>query len=144
MKKRRLIIAAQQALTPRLLYLIDGLGAVFSAFLLGIVLVRFEEYFGIPPKTLYFLACLPCFFAIYDFYCYAKIKQNHRLFFKIIGFTNLLYCCISLGLAFYHHTQITYLGWLYMLTEIFIVSTLAYVELKAVDTLESNVSTEIN
>ena len=51
---------------PKKLFLIDGLGAILSAFLLGYVLVKLERVFGIPSKTLYFLATLPMFFVIYD------------------------------------------------------------------------------
>lgn len=43
---------------PKKLFQIDGLGAILSAILLGIILVRFERFFGIPVSTLYFLASL--------------------------------------------------------------------------------------
>lgn len=59
-------------LEPKQLFLIDGLGAILSAILLGLVLVRFERIFGIPSSTLYFLAIIPIFFAIYDFLSYRK------------------------------------------------------------------------
>jgi hypothetical protein len=49
---------------PKKLFLIDGLGALLSAILLGVVLVQLEYLFGIPKSTLYFLASLPCLFTI--------------------------------------------------------------------------------
>ena len=61
---------------PKKLFLIDGLGALVSAFFLGVVLVRLESFFGIPPFILYFLAFLPCLFAAYDFFCYLKVKEH--------------------------------------------------------------------
>lgn len=112
------------------LFLLDGLGAILSAFLLGIVLVKFESYFGIPKKTLYFLAALPCFFMIYDFFCYFKIKKKLGKFLKVIAIVNLLYCCLSIGMAIYHQQVITNLGWIYIIGEIIIVMALAIVELK--------------
>lgn len=57
---------------PKKLFLIDGLGAILSVFLLGFVLVKLERVVGIPSKTLYFLATMPVFFAIYDLYSIKK------------------------------------------------------------------------
>lgn len=113
------------------LFLIDGFGAIVSAILLGIVLVKFERFFGIPKATLYFLASLPCLFATYDFYCYRKIDRNLGQFLKRIAIVNLLYCCLSIGLAVYHYQEITYLGWAYIVNEIIIVVVLAMIELRA-------------
>ena len=114
---------------PKKLFQIDGLGAILSAILLGIILVRFERFFGIPVSTLYFLASLPIFFAIYDFYSYFRIDKNLGKYLKIIGITNLIYCFLSIGLAVFHREEITNLGWAYILIEILIVSSLAIIEL---------------
>jgi len=112
------------------LFLLDGIGALVSAFLLGIVLVKLETYFGIPKKALYLLAALPCFFMVYDFYCYFRINKNLGKFLKGIAIVNLLYCYLSIGLAFYHQDELTYLGWIYIIVEIMIVVVLAVYELK--------------
>lgn len=77
---------------PREMFLVDGLSALLSAFLLGIVLVTFEELFGVPKSTLYFLASLPCIFFVYDFYWYFNVNKTSSLFLKIIAIANLLYC----------------------------------------------------
>ncbi len=120
---------------PKKLFLIDGFGAMLSAFLLGVVLVKFEGIFGIPKTTLYFLASLPCLFAVYDFYCYYSIDKNLGLFLRVIAITNLIYCIISLGLAIYHKEVITNFGWAYILMEIVVVSALAVIELRAAKSL---------
>jgi len=117
-------------LNPKKLFLIDGIGAILSSFLLGVVLVKFEAIFGIPSSALYFLATIPIFFAIYDFYCLQKRHQKTGIFLKVIAVLNLIYCCISLTLAFYHFGTITDLGWIYVCIEIIIVSLLALIELK--------------
>lgn len=116
---------------PGNFFLIDGLGAILSAFLLGLVLVKWEKIFGIPPSTLYFLAFLPCLFAMYDFYCYQKVNENLSVFLKGIATMNLMYCCLSIGLAFYHYDKITHFGWAYILLEIMLIITLVYFEFKA-------------
>lgn len=115
---------------PRKLFLIDGLGAILSAFLIGIVLVKFENLFGIPQHSLYFLALFPCFFAIYDFYCFLKVIKNLDLFLKGIAIANLVYCFISIGLISYHYKCVTYLGWIYIILEILILIALAIWQLK--------------
>lgn len=115
---------------PKTLFLIDGSGAILSAFLLGVVLVKFESIFGIPVPSLYFLAILPGAFAIYDLSCYTVVKDNIGLFLKAIAYMNIFYGCISFGLALYHVNKLTYLGWTYILLEILIVMVLANLELK--------------
>jgi hypothetical protein len=114
----------------KLLFLIDGMGALLSAFLLGVVLVIFQPLFGIPVSTLYFLAALPCVFAAYDFYCYFGVKKGLGQSLKVIATANLLYCLLSLGFAFYHAESLTVLGWVYIVVEVLIVVTLALVEWK--------------
>ncbi len=118
----------QFSTNPKQLLLLDGIGALVSAFFLGVVLVQLESLFGIPRQTLYFLAFLPCLFAVYDFFCFWRIEQNIGFFIKVIAVINVLYCCLSLGFAFYHADRITVLGWGYILIEILIVLALVAVE----------------
>ncbi|MFT5777318.1 MAG: putative flippase GtrA [Crocinitomicaceae bacterium] len=123
---------------PKKLFLIDGFGAILSAFLLGFVLVKLEKLVGIPTSTLYFLAALPICFALYDFYCYQKESDKLGQFLKAIALLNLVYCCLSIGIAFYHFGTLTNLGWTYILIEVLIVITLAILELKVAKTWTRN------
>ncbi|GGG18166.1 hypothetical protein GCM10011344_18490 [Dokdonia pacifica] len=116
--------------SPRRLFLIDGLGAILSAFMLGIVLVQFESAFGIPSATLYVLAIFPVFFAIFDFYCFQKKNANLSKLLKIIAILNLLYCCMSIGCAMYHIDTVTILGWVYICVEVLLIVILSLFELK--------------
>lgn len=115
---------------PQKLFLLDGFGAILSAFLVGIVLVNVNERIGIPASTLYFLALLPLFFASYDYYSYRKSPQKIEFFLKGIAMLNLSYCFISLGALFYHLDTITSFGWIYFLSELVIVFLLALYELR--------------
>lgn len=115
---------------PKNLFLVDAIGALLSAFLLGIVLVQFESFFGIPRETLYILAIIPCFFSGYDLMCYFRINKNLSPFLKGIAYANILYCGISLAFAFYHYHEITIWGWCYILSEVVIVLILAGIEIK--------------
>jgi len=117
-------------MNSRRLFLIDGIGAIFSALLLGVVLVKFEQFFGIPRAALYCLAAAPCLFAVYDFLCYWKAGERSNLLLKVIAIMNLLYCCFSIGLALYHHQKITHYGWIYIVLEISVIVALSILELK--------------
>ena len=125
---------------PKSLFFVEGIGAILSAFLLGVVLVRFESIFGIPPSTLYLLAAIPIFFAIYDFIRYRKDEVKIGRFLKAIAIMNLLYCCVSIGFALYHINTITNLGWTYILVEISIVITLSTTELRIANRLKQKTS----
>ena len=115
---------------PKRLFIIDGLGALFSAFMLGIVLVRHQSLFGIPISVLYILASLPIVFAFLDLTFYIFGQKQLGRFLIIIALINIFYCFISLGFAFYHYNSLTTLGWAYILIEILIVLTLANIEFK--------------
>ena len=123
---------------PRMLFLADGLCAILSALLLGIVLVKLEKIFGIPKTTLYLLAIIPCAFAIYDLCCFCIKDIDIPRYLKGIAFMNLLYCCLSIVLAFYHFEKIQIFGWLYIALEIIVIIALAICELKVSVKLKSS------
>ena len=123
---------------PRQLFLIDGVGALLSAFLLGVVLVKLERFFGIPPSALYVLAAIPIGFAIYDFICYKSVSSNYSIFLKIIAKLNITYCVLSVGYGIYHSATITLWGWAYIISEVLIVFFLAELEIKAATIAKSN------
>jgi len=131
-------IINQMTLSPKMLFLIDGMGALLSAFLLGVILTRFESTFGMPRKSLYFLSFLPIIFAIYDFSCYLRIRKYWKSFLKIIAIARGIYCCISIGFVIHHFQELTNLGFIYFLLEFTIVIILASVELKTAARLTKN------
>jgi hypothetical protein len=47
--------------------LIDSLGALLSALILGLVLTRWESVFGMPKRVLYFLAAIAAVFLYRDY-----------------------------------------------------------------------------
>ncbi len=97
---------------PKKFFLIDGIGALTSAFLLGVVLVQFETVFGIPIKVLKILATLPILFALFDIYGFCSSSRKTPQLLSVLGYVNLIYCALSLGLAFLHIETITIFGWL--------------------------------
>lgn len=118
-------------MTSKKLFLVDGLGALLSAIMLGVALVKLEHIFGIPRQALYILAAIPCLFLVYDIYGY-KIQSSSkaRKLLEGIAYMNIAYCILSIGLAFYHIGTITTLGWTYIVIEILIILGLVIVELR--------------
>ena len=88
---------------PKKLFLIDSLGAVLTAFFLGVILVRFEDSFGMPITILYYLSSIACVYAIYSISCYILLGNNWRPYLKAIAIANLLYCCTTIVLVFYFY-----------------------------------------
>ena len=127
MKFEDLIMKAE--MNPKKLFLIDGFGAILSSFLLGVVLVKFEQILGIPPPVLYFLAIIPIFFVVYDFFCFQK-HNKIGLLLKGIAVLNLVYCCISIGLIFYHFSTVTILGWAYIIVDVVVITFIAMIEFR--------------
>lgn len=113
---------------PKGLFLIDGLGALLTAFLVGIVLRMFEDAFGMPSKFLDFLSVLGGVFAIYSISCYLFVPKNWRIFLRVIAIANLLYCLLTAVLVILLYQQLTILGVIYFIGEILIVIALVYVE----------------
>ncbi len=105
---------------PRKLFIVDGLGAVVSAFMLGVVLVLLHSHIGIPQKTLYFLATFPVFFGLVDLYAYRQSAEKWPSFLKWIAIGNLMYCFVSIACAYLHWESIKPLGWIYLVLEIVI------------------------
>lgn len=116
---------------PKRLFLIDGLGAFFTALLPVAVLIPFEPLFGMPRSVLLVLSGIALLLALYSFSCYRWVGQNWRPFLKLIWAANLSYCGLTAGLiiAFYH--RLTWLGVTYFLVEIVLVVGLACIERRA-------------
>jgi hypothetical protein len=123
-------LQSQLAMNPKHLFLMDGIGALVSVFLLGVVLVRFSELVGLDEGTLLLLASFPCIFAGYDFLCFFFVSESYSRFIIIIVVANSLYCLLSIGLAFYHSSTLTLIGWSYILVEVLVILTLSFVEYK--------------
>lgn len=124
---------------PKSLFIIDGLGALLSSFLLGVLLVHWQPIFGIPTATLYFLAAIPVGFAVFDAFAFCMAQENTTRLLRIIASLNLTYCLLSLALATQHATSITLWGWAYLGGEIMVVLVLAFLELRVAKSLQKTI-----
>lgn len=109
------------------LFLIDGIGALVSAFFLGIVLVKLETLIGMPVNTLYLLASLALLFAGYSLSCYFS-KSSNQLLLRIISVINCCYCILTLSLVIVHFQGLTLLGIAYFALEMLVIISLVRIE----------------
>ncbi len=121
---------------PKKLFVLDGFGAIISAFVIAFVLVRLEKIVGIPSDSLYILATMPLCFALFDVYCTRKKEANLAPFVYRIAWLNLIYCCLSMAIAWYHFQTISIWGWAYLLLEILVLVALVNLELEVAHKLK--------
>ena len=114
--------------THHRIFLLDGAGAILSAFLTGVVLVRWEAYFGIPPSVLYILAGLALGLAAFDAWAYARPVPGSARPLRTIALLNVGYCVLSLILASVHGDSLLPPAYVYLGLEYLIVGILAIVE----------------
>lgn len=125
-------------MTIKNLFLLDSLGALLSAVVLGFVLTKYEIFFGMPADVLRFLAIIPCVFALYSFLGFLIKTKNERLYLTIIAAANFLYCCLTMFYIYRFYFQLTIWGLSYFIGEIIIVVTLALYELRIAKTKAQN------
>ena len=99
------------------IFIIDAVGALLSALLLGLVLPALNSWVGMPLPTLYFLAGLPIFFGLYDVACVYFVHHQQAIWIRIILFLNSAYCVLTLGLMYIHYEQLHVLGLVYFIIE---------------------------
>ena len=97
----------QKKQTIQRIFLIDGIGALVSAILLGLVLTKLETLFGLPKNVLYVLSVFAFLFSIYSFTnaIINPVKPAPRL--VIIAVANLLYCLLTVALLINFYQQLT-------------------------------------
>ena len=116
----------EQHLTPKKLFLIDGIGALLSAFLSGFVWAHLQHHIGLPVSTLYTLAIIALLYAFFDLVCYSRNKGVD--FVRGIAVLNMAYCGFLLVLSIQHSQTLTYFGWGIIVLECSVVALLACVE----------------
>ncbi len=112
----------------KILFLIDSIGALLTAFLLLVILKYFNGYFKMPKAILIYLSIIAIFFSIYSATCFFLLKENWIPFIRIIYIANLLYCILTLGILLNYYSIITTICVIYFLLEIVIICGLVYIE----------------
>ncbi|MGL4599347.1 MAG: hypothetical protein ACRCYO_17625, partial [Bacteroidia bacterium] len=114
----------------RQVFLLDGFGAVLTAFLVGFVLPLLDSFFKIPQFMCAVLSMIAIVLASYSFTCYFLVRKNWSVFLYVIAVANLLYCLLTLVIIFYNYEILSIYDLLYFGVEMLIVMVLAYFELR--------------
>lgn len=123
---------------PRILFLVDGIGALLTAFFTVVIWINFDQYVGMPKTALSILSTMAVFLCIYSTICFCLLKENWNSFIRIICIANLLYCFLTIGLIIVNLTTLTIFGLSYFLAEITIVIVLVYIEFHVAMTIKKN------
>lgn len=123
---------------PKNIFLLDGSGAVLTAFLLFFVLRTLNNFFGLSKTTLEYLSLLAVIFSLYSFSCFFLIINNWKSYLKIICIANILYCLLTFGIIRYYYQSISVFGIAYFFGEILIITGLIFLEIKTIRDKNSN------
>ena len=123
---------------PKRLFLIDSLGAMLTSFFLFVVLIDFDEYFGMPKTILTYLSAIAACFCIYSTACFFFLKEYWTPFIRGISIANLFYCILTMGLLIIYYPLLTIIGITYFLVEIAIICGLVYIELNVATAIKKN------
>ena len=121
-----MFMRALRTASVRQLFLVDGIGALISALMLGLVLTTWEPAFGMPSRILVPLALVAGVFAVYSLTCYSM--NRGPTFLLGIAVANTLYCGVTLTLVLALRESLTWLGVVYFVGEILVVSALVAAE----------------
>ena len=120
---------------PKILFLIDAIGALTSAVLLFFLWRQVNEILGLPKSTLTILSVFAGVFFLYSAICTIWIKAHFSPFLYLIATANLLYLFLTLVLIGFWR-EMTSLGLIYFLGEIGLISGLAFLEIKVASLLQ--------
>lgn len=112
---------------PRIMLLIDAIGALTTSLMLGIVLAKNVDLFGMPTDVLQPLSAVAACFALYSF-CGYLFAKKYKLYIRIIALANLSYCIASAALTIINRHTLTSLGIAHFIGEIIIILSIFYIE----------------
>lgn len=123
-----------------MLFLIDSIGALLTAFFLYVVMRQFNYYVGMPNQVLTLLSIVAICFFLYSMLCLIILKRNRGPFIRVIGIANLLYCLLTIAMLFKYYHLLTVIGAAYFLVEIVLICILSYIEINVARKLSDDKS----
>lgn len=115
-------------LNLKTIFLFDAIGAFFSALFPAIILIWFDQIFGIPSAILHKLPLVGCFYFLYSSICFLFVTSKRELFLKIIIAANSLYFVIILGLLIFRFSDFKFLGLIYFTLELVVLAGVIFIE----------------
>ena len=118
-----------QLLNQRSVFLLDGIGAVLSLLVTGVLLPNFSEALGLSREVLSSLAYLPFLYAIFSFTCFFAIKTIQPWMLRSIIALNAFYCLISIYFILFFKAT-TILGQVFLAFEVLIILVVISIEVQ--------------
>ena len=110
------------------IFLIDGIGAVVSVLLLGVVLPALRDLIGMPVDILYLMCVVPLVYLVYDACCFWLVNHRDPKWLRAIILANLAYCVVTAILVVGHFGDLTIWGVAYFLAELVVILSLVVYE----------------
>jgi hypothetical protein len=104
----------------RSIFLIDGIGAIFSALFTGLILPCWIDETGLPLRLVYALTLFPVVYGVYSLCCFYLPRQIKPWMLLTIIIANLFYCAVSTALIV-GLGSMTLLGKALLATEILVI-----------------------
>jgi hypothetical protein len=110
------------------IFLIDGIGALFSFISIWVLLIGFPKFFGVPIYIAKNLSILPLLFSLFSLTCYTIKPSKWFFFLRLVSMANVAYCLLTLIIVVIYYNEMTVYGVLYFIIEKLIVLPLAWIE----------------
>lgn len=120
------------SLTPRRIFLVDGLGALGT--ILGLLLLGqvFHALDPLPRAATYLLLLLASIMAVFSLGCFFSSGRGWRSRLAAIGSANAAYCLLLATLIALHFSQLSVWTVTYFAVEMLLVAVLVALELRIV------------
>lgn len=115
-------------ISPRQVFLLDGLGGVLTATLLGLVLPLFHERIGLGPWTLRGLGLIGLGYAAFSLSSFWRSPRRIAPYLRLIVLANLAYCAVIIAVLGARRADVTALGFVYFAVEVLVILTLVGLE----------------
>ena len=111
------------------IFLVDAIGAMVSALLIGLVIAPYEGFFGIPTPIAYLLCFIAILLSAFSLLSYLFAQNSWKKNLRIIAILNLGYCAFTASVLTLNSEGITFWGWAYFVIEMLIIFALSRVEM---------------
>lgn len=111
------------------IFLVDAIGAMISALLIGLVIAPYEGFFGVPTPIAYLLCFIAILLSAFSLLSYLFTQNSWKKNLRIIAILNLGYCAFTASVLTLNSEGITFWGWSYFILEMLIIFALSRVEM---------------
>lgn len=122
------VLVERLARRPRTLFFMDGVGALVTALLVGLVLPTLREHIAMPPQVLTALGLTALVLAVYSMTCVVLRPSRWPRYLRGIALANAMYCVVTAGCLLYFRAHLAIGDWIYFVGEIVVVGALVALE----------------